>query len=143
MRTLISVIGTPTSINSVAQKIAAKTAATIFEIGTYRFSQNVEPGSATEETAWSEMNHEISEISELNTVIVKSEQFSENLKKLHGSQNFDTRVIVMAGSAKEIQAVKNLNAGEFFSFVVGKDTPSAVAENVQKYLLQEKGVLSK
>jgi hypothetical protein len=137
MKTIISVIGsTPQITSGIAQKIAGKTGSTIFAIADYRFSQSTSPGHPAELSAWGSMT---GEVLDHDSVVLKSSSLSENLLTLHQHSSFDTRILVMSGSAKEVAAAEKLNAGHVIA--IGSLNAKEVAESVQKYLLQEKGII--
>lgn len=137
MKTLISIIGgTPQINNDMAVKIAGKTGSAIFAISDYRFSQSTSPGHPAELSAWMTMTDQVLE---RDSVVLKSDSISSNLLKLHRNASLETKIIVMSGTAKDVEAAKKLNAGH----VIAVNTMNAkeVAESVRKYLLQEKGII--
>ena len=137
MKTIISVIGgTPQINNDMAVKIAGRTGSTIFAIADYRFAQSSELGNPAELSAWGSLT---SEALDHDFVVLKSSSLSENLLKLHQHASFDTKIVVLAGTAKEVEAAKKMDAGHVIA--VGSLNAKEVAESVQKFLLQEKGII--
>lgn len=66
----------------------------------------------------------------------RNKTFSESMNKLHMNGKFDTKVIIVLGSPKEIQDLKNLNVGEFCTIVEGHLKPAHA-----EYIFQERGLL--
>ncbi len=136
MKTIISFAGSSPVSSLVFTKLTNKISPVTFRFSDYAIS------GVKEQLSWAQMEKDIIEASQTRVVVVSNATFNESMERLHNNKNyFDSKAIVMCGTPKEIQAVKNLNAGEVFA-VDSSSIPAEVAENVYKYILREKGVFS-